>query len=139
MFLCALEDAGLPVSELRVLSPDLAASRHANGRVAMGRHLGEVWLGHDAPLPDGLLFTDDMMARGALPVIERGGLLSGTRPLAICSHVNAGAHVLDEWNGRIQTVKFNIYEVAETLCKMLALLMEGRELSSPHMVSPIID
>lgn len=89
-----------------------------------------------AHLPDGILVTDDMMARGALSALSAQGVAVG-KDLKVCSHTNKGSAVLAKWESMILRVQFDPEDVASGLFDMLEALMSGKSRLPHHLISPI--
>jgi DNA-binding LacI/PurR family transcriptional regulator len=84
-------------------------------------------------LPQGLIITDDIVARGACPCFAHRQIVIG-RDLKIASHCNKGSLVLTEWEGALIRCQFDPEEIAEAMFSMLETLMDGGSLS-PDTVS----
>ncbi len=93
------------------------------------------------PLPTALLITNDMVARGALPVLEAAGFRLG-HDLHVAACTNRGAASLLEWEDKLIRSEIDPAEVVEALCTMLENLMHHRPLIKavtkihPHLRLP---
>lgn len=139
MFRRALAETELPAAlDGWAVSPGKSSLGHPEEYETMWRRLAKTWCPSGAS-PEGLLLTDDTMARSILPILAQRGLLTGPNAITVCSHTNAGSHALNEWNSRILTVKFNPGDMVVALFDMLGALMNGQEVSSPRLVPPTGD
>jgi len=90
-------------------------------------------------LPDGLLITDDMIARGACTQLEALGYQVG-REIEIASHANKGSLALSEWDGEMMLLEMNPREMVNAIFRLLQPLMDGMESppASPILLKPTL-
>ena len=145
MFQSTMEERGLVIhNEWMVLpeksSPGISAHHVVFGEKSAKQFLRQCgWLadkGNKGSLPDGLLITDDTMARGILPILSSHGVDIG-HGLKVCTHGNNGSRVLAEWESKIIQVKFNPEDLAIALFDMLEDLMAGKPYSCQYLISPM--
>lgn len=78
-------------------------------------------------LPDGIVITDDILARGAALKIKELGIRPGI-DVKIASHANKGSLVLEYWQDSMILAEVDPKRVVETMFKMLDTLMSGDKL-----------
>ena len=83
-------------------------------------------------LPDGILFTNDLMAAGAANALEKLGMKVG-RDVHIATLANAGSPVLADYEDRVIRLEFDTQEVASHLFAMLETLMRGETIAEPSV------
>ena len=144
MFRNALQARGIPVKEKWIISPPTdepipAEDLPAYNAAAAKQFLAQCrWSARSTPsdLPDGLLFTDDLMANAILPAFVAQGLRIG-QDLRICSHANKGSGSLAEWD--ILRVEFDPADIATGLFDVLEAAMAGASLPSPYLIGPVAE
>jgi DNA-binding LacI/PurR family transcriptional regulator len=77
-----------------------------------------------APLPDGLLTTDDTVTRGAIAALQQAGLQPG-RDLHIATGSNKGSPVLDPYADDLIRIEYDPAESVRAALDMLTVLMDG--------------
>lgn len=93
-------------------------------------------------LPDGLVFIDDMMARGALVAAEQMGL-DITREVRIATHANSLTHSLGRYWNHLTLMEIDVQEVVRSLFRLLELQTQnpaGPKLFhaiKPHLMMPL--
>jgi len=140
MFRNALQARGIPVKEKWIISPPTeepipAEDLSAYNAAAAKQFLAQCgWSGTPSDMPDGLLFTDDLMANAILPAFVAQGLRIG-QDLKVCSHANKGSKTLAEWD--ILRVEFDPADMATGLFDVLEAAMAGTSLPSPYLIGPV--
>ena len=118
-------DASLALDEAATPMPD--THQEQGYRAAM-----EIF-GPDRALenrPQGLVVTDDMMARGALAALHKLNLQPDT-DVKIVSHLNAGSTVLQDYQNELEFVIIDPADVTRTLFETLETLMNGETPDGP--------
>jgi DNA-binding LacI/PurR family transcriptional regulator len=77
-----------------------------------------------APLPDGIVITDDMLTRGALVALRKAGLQPG-RDVQIATHANKGSTALLGYEDDLIRMEFDPEEIARAMLGMLEGLLAG--------------
>jgi DNA-binding LacI/PurR family transcriptional regulator len=75
--------------------------------------------------PDGLMITDDMMARGVFPALQKLNVQVG-RDVHIVTHANRGSDFPPQAQGAFALVEFDPSEIVETVFAQLESLMIGQ-------------
>lgn len=139
MFRAVLHARGMTAAERWIVRPDTDDSFASELHDEMGREFARRLLDGtpgDGALPDGLLITDDMMASGALPELQKAGLKIG-RDLKVASHANKGSRLLAKWDKAIFRVEFDPAQAAEAMFQSLEALMNGESSGRAAFVEPI--
>ncbi|MFW6059877.1 MAG: substrate-binding domain-containing protein [Phycisphaeraceae bacterium] len=90
------------------------------------------------PAPDGLLITDDMMARGALTALSRAGLRPG-HDVHIVTHSNRGTATLIGYEDELTRLEVDLDALADCLLHTLETLLDGsRPTESPIRLRPTL-
>ncbi|MBC2603480.1 GntR family transcriptional regulator [Puniceicoccus vermicola] len=97
--------------------------RHEDMGIELMSHLLE----ENEGLPDGLIVTDDVLARGACLALKKAGLVIG-KDLQIATHANRGSLALEYWQDSLIRVEFDPAEVVDKMFAMLEVLMSGKTL-----------
>jgi DNA-binding LacI/PurR family transcriptional regulator len=98
-------------------------SHESRGRL-YARRLMEQATASSKGLPQGLIISDDIVARGACPYFVSQNIVLG-KDLKIASHSNKGSSALTEWEGSLIRCEFDPEEIAEAMFSMLQTLMDG--------------
>ena len=147
MFEMALKKFGMPCQPEWIVCKSTTDSYTAVSHEQFGRNgtdallKGGGWSSKSkkaSHLPDGLLITDDMMARSALSLLSERGVAIG-KDIKVCSHTNKGSDMLAEWESMILRVQFDPEDVASGLFDLLEALMSGESRSAQYLVSPAIE
>lgn len=77
-------------------------------------------------MPEAIVVTDDLLARGACAEFAKKGFQIG-RDLKVVSHANKGSPILDPWKDRVIRCEFDPQEIAAALISRIECLMEGVE------------
>lgn len=139
MFEKALKRHGLTGAEKWQVLPKHEDSSLAPLHVKIGRDFGTAFLRQcEGRGPDGLIITDDIVARAALPVLREGGLKAG-QDLIVCTHANKGSIVLSEWMTDIHLLEVDPEELVSAMFGLLEGLMAGESMDRlarvrPHLV-----
>ncbi|MFZ4779071.1 MAG: substrate-binding domain-containing protein [Terrimicrobiaceae bacterium] len=142
MFRNTLQARGIPVKEKGIISPPTEAPIPAEelpafNAAAAKQFLAQCrWSSTPSDMPDGLLFTDDLMANAILSAFVAQGLRIG-QDLKICSHANKGSKTLAEWD--ILRVEFDPADMATGLFDVLEAAMAGTPLPSPYLIGPVAE
>jgi len=75
-------------------------------------------------LPQAVIITDDMMARGACSLFGQRGVTPG-RHLKIASHGNRGSWALAEWEDALTICEYDPQEIVDALFSSLEKLIAG--------------
>jgi DNA-binding LacI/PurR family transcriptional regulator len=101
--------------------PDPPAPTYEEKGFLLGRQLAA----DPAQLPDGLLVSDDMVARGVLTGLARAGIHAG-RQIQVATHINRGSPALIGFEQDLIRVELDAEEIAGPMIEMLESLMAGR-------------
>jgi DNA-binding LacI/PurR family transcriptional regulator len=132
---------------MRILEADTTRpnGEPSETRQEQGRRVAlEVFGNRDAPWPDGIVISDDMMTSGALSAMYKLRVWAGA-DVNIASHANVGSHVLRGYEEMITTVQFDPAEIVHTMFDMLETLMAAQDLPQevvrlmPTVVLPSLD
>ena len=147
MFKKALKKQGLSCKEEWINCPSVVDATPADTHEQQGRDLAEQLLDQSgwtkkskkaSNLPEGILITDDILARGALTLLSERGVVIG-KDMLVCTHANKGSLELAEWGAKILRVEFDPADMARAMFDMLELLISGKPHPSPHYVSPVLE
>jgi DNA-binding LacI/PurR family transcriptional regulator len=78
-------------------------------------------------LPDGIIISDDILARGACLYMKDAGIRIGV-DLQVVSHANKGSLVLEYWQDSLILAEIDPKDVVDTMFKQLELLMSNAPL-----------
>jgi DNA-binding LacI/PurR family transcriptional regulator len=78
-------------------------------------------------LPDGIIISDDILARGACLYMKDAGIRIGV-DLQVVSHANKGSLVLEYWQDSLILAEIDPKDVVEAMFKQLETLMAGEPL-----------
>lgn len=96
------------------------------GAARRGRELAERVFGRESSKrPDGLVFTNDEIARGALDALRELGVRIGV-DVQIATHANRGTPVLEPYLGEVTRLEFDASEIVDTMFCALEAALEGR-------------
>jgi DNA-binding LacI/PurR family transcriptional regulator len=144
MFEKALKEFGLPYKPEWAICRTAADVPFSESHEPFGRGSAERLLKRcgwgakkTSHLPDGVLITDDMMARGALAVFSEQGVAIG-KDLKVCSHANKGSIVLAKWESMISSVQFDPEDIASGLFEILEALLKGTPQDFPYLIHPVV-
>lgn len=143
----ALEAADLTYQEaygkLHRLTWQQSVSPDAPTHEEMGRDaMLEIWQRfEDQPAssrPDGLIVTDDLLARGVLAGMHQLGLLPG-RDIHIAATTNRGSPVLACYLHQLIQIEFDVSQIASTMLEMLGQLIAGKTPPQQHIkLRPVV-
>ncbi|PTY05315.1 hypothetical protein DB346_01740 [Verrucomicrobia bacterium LW23] len=87
------------------------------------------------PRPDGLLVTNDVMARGVLQTLEAAGLRIGA-DIQIASHANRGSLILEQWQPSLTLMEYDGADIAEAMFAILEAQIDGSGPQPARIVHP---
>lgn len=126
VFQRTLEQAGIPYY------PALLQCRQEKEATSITNlHLGEravrsTFEGNPALLPDGVLCDDDMLARGALPLLSQKGIRIG-KDLLFATQTNAGSPLLFGYEEGLIRIEMEPARLAKEMITLLQAQMMGQE------------
>ncbi|HSI83159.1 MAG: substrate-binding domain-containing protein [Candidatus Methylacidiphilales bacterium] len=84
---------------------------------------------------DGLLVTNDVMARGVCTAIESRGLVIG-RDIKVITHANKGSLLLSQWQNALTLCEYDPAEIAEAMFEILEAMIDGQQPDKVRKVNP---
>jgi len=135
VFLKALGDSGLPVDPAWVLCPKNGDHPPADTHDQLGRDYALQLFTQDkarrkankSGMPDGILITDDLLARGACTVLEAAGRSIG-KDIKVATHATKGARVLSPWERDLARIVVDPEQIVDAMFALLEAQLEHREL-----------
>jgi DNA-binding LacI/PurR family transcriptional regulator len=82
--------------------------------------------------PDGLLITNDILARDVMPGLHKLGIVAN-RDIIIASHANTDSPVLWPYEEDLILVEYDSGEIVQTMFDQLETLLRGEKLQSQHV------
>lgn len=124
----------LPCRDVEEWLPANAPSYEELGHEGARDLLARLERDGEADRPDGLVITDDVMARGTLTALTRAGVSIGTQ-LQIATQSNRGAGTLLGYEQDVVRLEVDPAALAEKMCAMLDELVDGgRPTTNPAML-----
>ncbi|MGE9295367.1 MAG: substrate-binding domain-containing protein [Puniceicoccales bacterium] len=116
------------IEEKCVIHPEPGVEPPHDAHEPLGRQWMQTCLercGGKHGLPDGIVISDDIIARGALLHLREQGIFPN-KDLHVASHANKGSLVLEYWQDVITMVEYDLREVVDTLFDLLEQMMSGK-------------
>ncbi len=124
MFCDAAERHGAQIADQWIVCPEPQHYPKYNTHESLGRDFAADMIsrcGRDG-LPDGLVITDDILARGACAGLDSLGVSPGNN-LMIASHANKDSDALADWEDKLILIEVDIQEIVEAMFSILERLM----------------
>ena len=122
LFRQSLKRLNMKSSETWIISGDPTESNNEESGIKAG--LDFLRRNDGKALPDGIVITDDIMARGVCSVFARKGIRLG-ETIKIASHANRGSWALAEWESDLILCGYDPGEIAEAMFLMLDNLINN--------------
>ncbi len=138
-FTKAASKHGLEICQEAVLHPEDETDPPFDTHEPLGREWMQTCLkrcGGKKGLPDGLIITDDILARGALLHLKENGIRPG-KDLHIVSHANKGSLALEYWQDQITLAEVDPEQMVEKMFKLLESKISGKKLNKKPYRVPI--
>ena len=141
LFVKAAHKHNLKIIDQAVIHPNDESDPPYNTHEPLGRE----WMrrciercGSKKHLPDALLITDDILARGACLHLKEQGIRPG-KDIHIASHANKGSLILEYWQDNLILAEVDPAEFVEQLFTNLEALMIGDpQRKRAQLIRPII-
>ncbi|WP_269522649.1 GntR family transcriptional regulator [Coraliomargarita parva] len=141
MFTNAAEKHGLKVIEEAVLHPEDESEPPFDSHEPLGRE----WMrrciercGGKKHLPDALVITDDILARGACLHMKETNIRPG-KDIQVASHANQGSLVLEYWQDNLILAEVNPADFVDLMFTQLeSLMLGGKPPAAKLLIKPAI-
>ncbi|WP_309386245.1 LacI family DNA-binding transcriptional regulator [Cerasicoccus frondis] len=130
-FTAATQKYGIKIKQEAVIHPE----DEKDPPFDVHEQLGREWIskcleccGGKKNLPDGMVVTDDLLARGACLQMKEYGIRIG-EDLKIVSHANKGSLSLEYWEDHITIAEIDPAQMVSEMFQILDKLMDGKKLT----------
>jgi DNA-binding LacI/PurR family transcriptional regulator len=130
---------GLKICQEATIYPEDETDPPFNTHEPLGREWMRICLkrcGDKKGLPDGLIITDDILARGALLHLKEKRIKPG-RDINVVSHANQGSLSLEYWQDQITVAEVSPQKIINKIFALLDVAMSGKQLSAKPRKVPV--